>query len=147
MITCEPLGHIVPIRGKGWKYVGNCPNYTFEINMRSSNDVFTIVHNKVKLEELTSSGADLSKVVSTCVTDMADLFRGKSITHDITGWDVSNVTTMASMFWGVTGFNQDIGDWDTSSVTNMLSMFDGAIGFNQDIGDWVTSSVTNVVYV
>ena len=167
----EPLGYIVPIRGERWKYVGNCPNYTFEISMPSSNDVFTIVHNKAKLKELISSGTDLSKVVTTCVTDMADLFRGESVTHDITGWDVSNVTRMDSMFWGVTdfnqdigdwdtsnvtdmnnmffftSFNQDIGDWDTSSVTDMRQMFNGATSFNQDIGDWDTSSVTNMSFM
>ena len=33
-----------------------------------------MVHNKVKLEELISAGADLSKVVTICVEDMAELF-------------------------------------------------------------------------
>jgi surface protein len=65
----------------------------------------------------------------------------------ISGWDVSNVTDMSSLFLNQTTFNDDIGDWDTSSVTTMCDMFSGATTFNQDIGDWDTSSVTTMCHV
>jgi surface protein len=53
-------------------------------------------------------------------------------------WDVSSVTTMASIFSNcssATGFN--LSDWNVSSVTNMSGMFSGcssATGFN--LSDW-----------
>ncbi|MEY2695662.1 MAG: hypothetical protein RLZZ72_918 [Actinomycetota bacterium] len=63
---------------------------------------------------------------------------------DVTGWDMSNVTNMRSMFEGATGFNQDISNWDTSNVTDMGHMFSRAASFNQPIGSWTTSSVTDM---
>ena len=50
---------------------------------------------------------------------------------NITGWDVSNVTSMNHMFVNATSFNQPIGDWNVSEVTNMDAMFHGASCFNQ----------------
>ena len=67
-----------------------------------------MVHNKAKLEESISSGADLSKVVTTCVRNMAELFdRIFSFNQDISGWD-----------------------WDTSNVTRMNDMFSSPQSFN-----------------
>ena len=40
------------------------------------------------------------------------LFNG----DDLSKWDVSNVTTMISMFNSVTSFNGDISKWDVSKV-------------------------------
>jgi surface protein len=44
--------------------------------------------------------------------------------QNIGNWNVSNVTTMDSMFWAATAFNQDIGNWDISSLTDAIGMFD-----------------------
>ena len=137
-----PLGHIVNIGGTVKYLDGHCRDFTFTIGSGSS--LYTIVHNKAKLKELISSGADLSKVVTTCVRDMDDLFLNKSVSHDITGWDTSNVTTMLDMFRLSSAFNQDIGNWDVSNVTNMNGMFHTAEAFNQDIGNWDVSNVTNM---
>ena len=60
---------------------------------------------------------------------------------DISGWDVSNVTGMGSMFNNTT-FNSGINDWDVSSVTNMTFMFFDSLAFNQDLTGWC---VTNIV--
>ena len=43
---------------------------------------------------------------------------------NISGWDVSNVTDMSSMFYGCTYFNQDISNWDVSKVKYKIDMFD-----------------------
>ena len=86
------------------------------------------------------SGWDTSQV-----TDMSDLFKGKSsFNDDITGWDVSNVTNMSYMFEGSYRFNQDISIWDVSNVTNMSSMFSQASDFNQDLSNWIVSNVQNM---
>ena len=61
--------------------------------------------------------------------------------------DLSGVTSMRSMFYGATAFNQNIGAWDTSAVTDMHSMFDGATAFNQNIGAWDTSAVTDMNFM
>ena len=58
--------------------------------------------------------------------------------------DLSRVTNMAGMFNYAKAFNQDISGWDVSNVTNMESMFSSFPSvFNQDIGRWDVSSVTS----
>ena len=63
-----------------------------------------------------------------------------SFNQDISGWDVSNVTSMSGMFFLATSFNQDIGDWDVSNVTNMHRMFGGGGSFSQMTGCWPSCS-------
>ena len=46
------------------------------------------------------------------VTDMSQLFYTKSFNEDLSGWDVSKVTTMWYMFEGSSSFNGDISNWD-----------------------------------
>lgn len=104
---------------------------------------------------------DLSKVVTTLITDMSKLFYPPvdsnfdgvinyydSFYHrfndDIKSWDLSNVTDMSFMFYSANSFNQDIGVWDVSNVTNMESLFVYAESFNKDISSWDVSKVTNM---
>ena len=61
--------------------------------------------------------------------------------QDISSWDVSNVTSMRSMFTRANAFNQDIGNWDVSNVTNMNMMFQAASSFNQDLSGWCVSNI------
>lgn len=63
---------------------------------------------------------------------------------EISEWDVSNITSMMSMFWKAYKFNDDLSGWDTSGITNMSKMFDSAESFNQDISGWDTSNVTDM---
>jgi len=91
--------------------------------------------------------ADLTRVCTSLVTDMSEMFRElRNFNQDIGNWDVSSVEDMSGMFLLARDFNQDIGDWNVSNVTNMSGMFGGMFGyaFNQDIGNWDVSNVTNM---
>ena len=47
----------------------------------------------------------------------------ESFNHDISQWDVFNVTDMSGMFYWCISFNQDISKLDVSNVTNIRYMF------------------------
>lgn len=84
---------------------------------------------------------------TTAVTNMQNAFKVAGVitnnfNEDISGWDVSNVTSIKRMFLGQSLFNQDISGWDVGKVTHFGQTFSHAIGFNQDISGWdVGSSV------
>ena len=59
-------------------------------------------------------------------------------------WDISNVTSLASVFSSATNFNQPLNGWNTSKVTSLDSTFMNATVFNQDLGSWDTSKVTTL---
>ena len=102
---------------------------------------YTIVDDEL-LELMLENGRDLTKVVTSKVTNMRSLFYNfKTFNQDVGNWDTSNVIDMSLMFSGASVFNQDIGNWDTSNVTNMSKMFLKAFKFNHDIGNWDTSGV------
>ena len=61
---------------------------------------------------------------------------------DISGWDVSGVTSMERMFDNADAFDGDLSEWDVSNVQNMGAMFRNTLSFNQDISSWDVSSVT-----
>ena len=63
---------------------------------------------------------------------------------DLSGWDVSGVTSMEVMFGGCSNFNSNLSSWDVSSVTSMRAMFQSASSFSGNIDDWDVSSVKNM---
>jgi surface protein len=101
------------------------------------------------------------------VTDMSLTFANVSSFNETIGeWDVSNIKTFNSTFfgstfnidisnWNVSGaeqfndtfsdsnFNQNISNWNVSGVIAMNSMF-RASDFNQPIGNWNVSNVTEM---
>ena len=91
---------------------------------------------------------------SNTLTDFSEVFKQCDFSQfggefpDISGWDVSSVENMSSMFEDCSSFNQDIKTngtfWDVSTVTNMSSMFKGCTTFDQDISTWNVSNVTDM---
>src|SRR5690606_19460469 len=79
------------------------------------------------------------------VTTMHSMFYGASSFNQLLdNWNVSNVTTMNSMFYGASSLNQSFESWDVSNVENMNSMFNQASSFNQPLNDWDVSNVTSM---
>ncbi|WP_194775690.1 BspA family leucine-rich repeat surface protein [Pararhodonellum marinum] len=107
---------------------------------------FEAVDN-VLLRQRRDENADMSKLCTSLVRDMSQLFYNKNFNEELGTWDVSNVTNMSWMFasgWpNVNPFNQNIGNWDVSSVTDMHYMFNNS-NFNQPIGEWDVSKVTDM---
>ena len=115
---------------------------------------YTAVDNNT-LKSMVENEEDVTKVVTTLVTEMDYLFSGiynenngeityTNFNQNIASWDVSNVTSMKSTFRFANSFNQDIGYWDVGKVTDMSRMFLRSYSFNQDIGNWDTSNLTNM---
>ena len=101
---------------------------------------YTVV-NDAMLRDMVANGEDVTKVATTKVTDMSQLFKDAiSFNQSIGNWDVYNVETFAYMFWGATSFNQPIGDWGFGYCENFKGMFHEATSFNQDISSWVVGS-------
>jgi surface protein len=75
------------------------------------------------------------------VNDISGLFKDTMFNQDISGWNVSNVTSMKSVFQGAINFNQTLEKWQLSKVTSMNSMFLGAIRFNRPVNNWDVSNI------
>lgn len=81
------------------------------------------------------------------VTDMTIAFAGTTMDSipNLEYWDVSNVTSMAGLFWDNRNFNHDISNWDVSKVSDMTFIFRDARKFNQPVGKWNTSKVEQMM--
>lgn len=110
------------------------------------NDIeYLIVDDELLREIVLDQREDLSKLITTLVTDMSNLFENKAtLTPNISSWDTQNVTTMKAMFKGATLYNGDISYWNVAKVTDFSELFTSTGGFNQDIGGWDTSSATQM---
>jgi len=82
------------------------------------------------------------------VTTMGSMFYSASSANpNVTNWDVSSVTSMFAMFFNASSANPDVTNWDVSSVTTMKSMFYNASSANPDVTNWDVSSVTNMDFM
>lgn len=98
----------------------------------------------LNLDVLASDTPDLSLVSS--MNQMFDSCSSLIGTPAFNNWDVSNVTSMDSLFARCVLFNQDIGNWDVSQVTNFGAMFLQCTSFNQDIGAWDVGNARSMIF-
>ena len=92
--------------------------------------------------------ADLNDIDVSEITDMSNLFFGVDIGNiDISAWDVSNVTEMNSMFWDCEDFNCDLSNWDVSNLTETRNMFYNCYKFNSDLSKWNVSKLKDMRYM
>ena len=87
-----------------------------------NGDTYTIVDINT-LYTMINDEQDVTKVVTSLVTDMSNMFflgdeTYSNFNQDISSWDVSNVTKMESMFYNATSFNQDLSSWNVDVVTS-----------------------------
>ena len=82
------------------------------------------------------------------VTSMNSMFANDpAFNQPLGNWNVSQVTSMNSMFAGDQAFNQTLGTWNVSQVTSMNSMFASASVYNQSLGNWNVSHVTDMSWM
>lgn len=121
----------ITIKAKEWSEVGDT-GYI--------NDVLYTVVDRELLASMLQNGSDVTKIATTKITIMSNLFYNKtSFNQNIGNWDVSNVTSMYAMFWNASSFNQSIAYWDVSNVLIFNNMFTRATNFNQNIENWNVS--------
>ncbi|CAD7958891.1 unnamed protein product [Amoebophrya sp. A25] len=63
---------------------------------------------------------------------------------DMTGWDVSSVTSLEGTWCGNYCFNQDISKWNVRNVKSLRNTFMGTGRFHRDLTYWDTSSVLDM---
>lgn len=79
----------------------------------------------------------------TNITSLGSMFSGAtSFNGDLSTWNVSTITDMSFLFEAANNFNGNVSNWNVSNVTNMGGMFAGARSFNQDLSYWIVSSVS-----
>ena len=66
---------------------------------------------------------------------------------DISGWNVSQVTSLLNTFGGAHSFNGDVSSWDVSNVEELSWTFHDAKSFNGDLSNWNTSSATEMIFL
>ena len=93
----------------------------------------------VNLHVLATDAPNLSNVTSMALM----FYYATSFNEPIDHWDVSNITNMDRVFGG-TSLNQDLNGWNVSNVTNMYGLFVNASSFNGNISSWDVSKVTNM---
>jgi len=147
----------VTIKARDWVLAGTkgeVNGVTYEaVDIVTLRSIFKIPSNWGQYQPSIKAAEErLSKVVTTLITDMSDLF--------------SNAPTSNSegeFYVYYNQFNPDISSWDVSNVTNMSNMFrrdnitlpaeddicSGGLAyhegrFNKDISKWDVSNVTNM---
>ena len=93
------------------------------------------------LYQMINDSLDVTKVITSFVTDMSYMFPSSNFNQNISHWDISNVKNIRVMFYYYPSFNQDIGTWDVSNVTDMSGTFSSSTSFNQDLSGWEVSNV------
>ena len=149
------------------KIAGDFPRIAFSKNSEWDGDRVTYLNDNQKILSIQQwgkihwismvgafggcsklKGEARDKPILSNLSSLSSMFyEATSFNQDIGNWDVSPVKDMHTVFYGATSFNQDIGGWDVSHVIDMSFMFYKATNFNQDIGAWDVSKVTDISFM
>ena len=123
--------------------------YNADANHLRINDVSNmdnLFHATMKIGpegiELGRFRGDISGWDVSHVTSMNSMFRESSFRGSIAQWDVSNVTNMGSMFMDA-DCQVDISQWNTRSLTHTTSMFLRSKTLHVDLSNWDVSRVVD----
>ena len=113
----------------------NKHSYENQYKVKDYNELYELV----KLAESIDVHMDLNWLDVSNITSMESLFSGSKFNGNISKWNVSNVRSMDHMFSG-SKFNGDLSKWDVSNVINMCCMFYNS-KFNGRLSNWDVSNV------
>lgn len=100
----------------------------------------------------TNKSLNLTDIDVSKITDMSDLFEFFNDNHKFNiitniyayNWDVSNVTDMSGMFYGLSYIEHiAFEDWDVSKVKTMKKMFGHMKKLNVDLSKWKLTDIKN----
>ena len=126
-----------------------CINFVVGVFNPSLHDIFEAVD--AWMDDPSSANTSYGNIKYwnvSGITTMEELFsadrkpKSANFNDDITGWDMSSVTSTSRMFDGAESFDQPIGVWNISNVESFEAMFIRAGSFNQDLSNWNTGKVT-----
>lgn len=120
-----------------------CEN--MEVNATDAPNLSAMTNAKRMFMNCKAINSNINGWDVSSITDMTNLFYGVDINQSLNAWDVSNVISMNGMF-GNSTFNSDISSWNVSNVTDMYGMFI-LTPFNQPIGNWDVSKVIDMNYM
>ena len=109
---------------------------------KTKEELRNIIKEQLKLQ---GPNANLNIIDVSKITDMEELFFGLNIHNiNISKWDVSNVENMNSMFYAREKFNSDLSKWNVNKVKDMRAMFFGCENFNSDLSKWNVNKVKDM---
>ena len=132
----EKLEGKIPVDRLELLYLVNSWGRNKNIYIEAYNDNFIEI-KKCKPNEC----YDLSKLDTSEIINMKQIFMFSNFNGDISNWNTSNVKKMNELFHCAIKFNGNINSWDTSKVTNMYGMFFKTELFNSPLNNWNTSNV------
>jgi len=125
-----------------WEYMFYQSSNLTSITATDSPNLSSVTNMNQSFQQTSIGSPDFSSWDVSNVTSMASLFRSANFNGNVSTWDVSNVTNMAGTF-GTAYFNSDITSWNVGNVNTFNECFINAAYFNQDISGWDTSSATS----
>lgn len=108
-----------------------------------NSEIYRVVDDAL-LRALVADNQNLSKLVTTRVTDLNNFFAATTVNFDITSWGVSKVINMKGMFYQASSFNQDHSAWEVGKVTTIAEMFYASVDFNHDLSARRVNEVTDM---
>ena len=117
-------------RSKSKKMRGGVTVRAQDLKTRLPEDMFGEIREMHPLLTPKLTNATIRRAVRDYLNGGARKQRVVTKYGDISNWDVSNdVTDMRGMFFEASSFNQPLNDWNVSNVTSMASMFSHATSF------------------
>ena len=117
--------------------VGKCRNFS---------EMFLTADDRTHLFNQDISGWNVGEFVTdTQNIEMYRMFKNaKNFDADLSGWDVSRVTSFFEMFYNTLSFDYNLGNWDISNASDMGKMFQGVTlskeNYDNTLIGWATLS-------